>query len=59
GCTDLEAARELRIGVRTVRSHLDHIRTKTGRRRRAELTRLAMDEGLVATEPGQGATIAG
>ncbi|MGL5863171.1 MAG: response regulator [Phycicoccus sp.] len=59
GCTDLEAARELRIGVRTVRSHLDHIRTKTGRRRRAELTRLAMDEGLVATAPGQGATIAG
>jgi DNA-binding NarL/FixJ family response regulator len=47
GLTDHEVARELRIGVRTVRSHLDHIRTKTGRRRRAELTRLAIDEGVV------------
>lgn len=47
GLTDQEAASRLRIGVRTVRSHLDHIRTKTGRRRRAELTRLAIDEGVV------------
>lgn len=49
GLTDQETAERLRIGVRTVRSHLDHIRTKTGRRRRAELTRLAMDEGVIAT----------
>ena len=48
GLTDQEVARQLRIGVRTVRSHLDHIRVKTGRRRRAELTRLAVDEGLVS-----------
>jgi DNA-binding NarL/FixJ family response regulator len=47
GLTDQETADRLRIGVRTVRSHLDHIRTKTGRRRRAELTRLAMDEGIL------------
>ena len=47
GLTDEEAAGRLKIGVRTVRSHLDHIRTKTGRRRRAELTRLAIDEGVV------------
>jgi two-component system, NarL family, invasion response regulator UvrY len=47
GLTDQEVAGRLKIGVRTVRSHLDHIRTKTGRRRRAELTRLAIDEGVV------------
>ena len=32
---------------RTVRSHLDRIRDKTGRRRRADLTRLALQAGLV------------
>jgi DNA-binding NarL/FixJ family response regulator len=47
GHTDREVAARLRIAVRTVRSHLDHIRTKTGRRRRTELTRLAVDEGVV------------
>ncbi|HEY2521385.1 MAG TPA: hypothetical protein VGJ19_14835 [Streptosporangiaceae bacterium] len=33
--------------VRTVRSHLDRIRDKTGCRRRADLTRLALEAGLV------------
>jgi DNA-binding NarL/FixJ family response regulator len=47
GHTDQEVAKKLHIGVRTVRSHLDHIRTKTGRRRRADLTRLALEEGLM------------
>lgn len=43
GETDQEIARMLCISVRTVRSHLDRIRAKTGRRRRAELTRLAIE----------------
>jgi DNA-binding CsgD family transcriptional regulator len=33
--------------VRTVSSHLDRIRDKTGARRRADLTRLALTAGLV------------
>lgn len=47
GRTDQAIASELVIGLTTVRSHLDNIRDKTGRRRRAELTRLAYEEGLV------------
>ena len=46
GLTDKEIAGALMISLATVRSHLDRIRTKTGRRRRAELTRLAVDMGL-------------
>lgn len=42
GLTDAEIAQKLFISVRTVRSHLDRIREKTGYRRRAELTRLAL-----------------
>ena len=38
---------ELYISVRTVTSHLDRIRDKTGCRRRADLTRLALSAGLV------------
>lgn len=45
GETDQEIASALGISVRTVRSHLDRIRAKTGRRRRAELTRLAFESG--------------
>lgn len=45
GETDQEIAGILGISVRTVRSHLDRIRAKTGRRRRAELTRLAFESG--------------
>jgi DNA-binding CsgD family transcriptional regulator len=47
GRTDAQIAAELYISVRTVRSHLDRIRDKTGARRRADLTRLALTEGLV------------
>jgi DNA-binding CsgD family transcriptional regulator len=47
GLTDKEIAAALVISLATVRSHLDRIRDKTGRRRRPELTRLAMDLGLV------------
>jgi DNA-binding NarL/FixJ family response regulator len=47
GERDVDIARALTISVRTVRSHLDRIREKTGRRRRSELTRLAIGEGIV------------
>jgi DNA-binding CsgD family transcriptional regulator len=47
GRTDAEIATQLHISIRTVRSHLDRIRDKTGCRRRADLTRLALSAGLV------------
>jgi DNA-binding CsgD family transcriptional regulator len=51
GRTDDQVARELFISVKTVHSHLDRIRDKTGLRRRAELTRLAVRLGLPASAP--------
>ncbi len=47
GHTDAQIAGQLSISVRTVSSHLDRIRDKTGCRRRADLTRLALNAGLV------------
>jgi DNA-binding CsgD family transcriptional regulator len=47
GRTDAQIAAQLYISIRTVRSHLDRIRDKTGCRRRADLTRLALETGLV------------
>jgi predicted ATPase/DNA-binding CsgD family transcriptional regulator len=47
GRTDAQIAGQLYISIRTVRSHLDRIRDKTGCRRRADLTRLALTEGMV------------
>ena len=47
GHTDAQIAGQLSISVRTVSSHLDRIRDKTGCRRRADLTRLALSAGLV------------
>jgi DNA-binding NarL/FixJ family response regulator len=47
GERDQDIADTLAISVRTVRSHLDRIREKTGRRRRPELTRLAIEKGIV------------
>jgi DNA-binding CsgD family transcriptional regulator len=47
GRSDAQIAAELYISIRTVRSHLDRIRDKTGCRRRADLTRLALGAGLV------------
>ncbi len=47
GRTDAQIAAELVISVRAVSSRLDRIRDKTGCRRRADLTRLALAAGLV------------
>jgi DNA-binding NarL/FixJ family response regulator len=47
GRTDAQIAAQLYISVRTVRSHLDRIRDKSGCRRRADLTRLALQAHLV------------
>ena len=47
GRTDAQIAGQLHISIRTVRWHLDRIRDKTGCRRRADLTRLALSAELV------------
>ena len=47
GRTDAQIAAELCISPRTVNSHLDRIRGKTGCRRRPDLTRLALQAGLL------------
>jgi predicted ATPase/DNA-binding CsgD family transcriptional regulator/transcriptional regulator with XRE-family HTH domain len=47
GRSNTEIAAQLCISVRTVGSHLDRIRDKTGCRRRADLTRLALRAGLI------------
>jgi DNA-binding CsgD family transcriptional regulator len=47
GRTNAQIAAELFISVNTVSSHLERIRDKTGSRRRADLTRLALTAGLV------------
>jgi predicted ATPase/DNA-binding CsgD family transcriptional regulator len=47
GKTDAEIAGQLFISVSTVRTHLDRIRQKSGCRRRADLTRLALQEGII------------
>ena len=47
GRTNIQIAAQLYISIRTVSSHLDRIRDKTGCRRRADLTRLALTMGLV------------
>jgi DNA-binding NarL/FixJ family response regulator len=54
GGTDQYIARTLCISVSTVRSHLDRIRDKTGRRRRADLTRFAIEQSLVEPDSGSG-----
>jgi DNA-binding NarL/FixJ family response regulator len=54
GETDQDIAEQLVISVRTVHSHLDRIRDKTGSRRRADLTRFAIERGIVPRSPKQG-----
>jgi DNA-binding NarL/FixJ family response regulator len=51
GMTDQTIASQLRISISTVRSHLDRIRDKTGERRRAELTRFAIEHRITAGPP--------
>ena len=46
GASDKDIAATLFIGVTSVRSHLDRIQQKTGRRKRADLTRLAYELGV-------------
>ena len=52
GERDQDVAEQLCISVGTVRAHLDHIRTKTGQRRRAELTRYALEQGILTDSDG-------
>jgi DNA-binding CsgD family transcriptional regulator len=47
GHTDAEIAEQLHLDVRTVRSRVDQIREKAGCPRRADLSRLALQAGLV------------
>ena len=47
GHTDMQISAQLYISASTVRSHLDRIRDKTGCRKRADLTRLALGARLV------------
>jgi DNA-binding NarL/FixJ family response regulator len=47
GRTDAQIAAALSVSVSTVRSRLDRIRDKTSCRRRADLTRLALQAGLI------------
>jgi DNA-binding NarL/FixJ family response regulator len=53
GATDREIAAELSISEHTVHSHLDRLYSKTGYRRRADLTRLALKDGMTAAEPAE------
>lgn len=46
GKTDEEIGKELFISTRTVQSHLERIRDRTGLRRRAELTRWAVERAI-------------
>lgn len=51
GDRNRDIAEQLHITENTVRSNLDRIRDKTGLRRRAELTQLAIRHGLVEPRP--------
>jgi DNA-binding NarL/FixJ family response regulator len=48
GETAADISRELFISEKTVNGHLERIRDKTGYRRRADLTRLAYERGIIS-----------
>ena len=47
GLSDAEIARDLLISVKTVQTHVDRIRDKSGCRQRPELIAFAHDRGVV------------
>jgi DNA-binding NarL/FixJ family response regulator len=47
GETTADIARQLFIAEKTVNGHLERIRDKTGYRRKADLTRLAIERGII------------
>ncbi|MFI6353260.1 LuxR C-terminal-related transcriptional regulator [Streptomyces sp. NPDC050743] len=54
GATDREIASKLSISEHTVHSHLDRLGSKTGFRRRADLTRLALELGVAGELTDEG-----
>jgi len=54
GETTPDIAKMLYISEATVNSHLDRIRNKTGHRRRTDLTRYALEQGLIPRERPKG-----
>lgn len=50
GHADKQIAADLVISVRTVQAHLDSIRNKVGLRRRPDLTKYALQSGVVTAE---------
>lgn len=50
GATDREIATKLSITENTVHTHLERLRRKSGSRRRADLTRLALECGVIDTD---------
>ncbi|MGV9428876.1 LuxR C-terminal-related transcriptional regulator [Streptomyces sp. NPDC003656] len=53
GATDREIATKLNITENTVHTHLERLRKKSGARRRADLTRLALEYGVIDTGPAK------
>jgi DNA-binding NarL/FixJ family response regulator len=53
GQRDQDIATAMGISVRTVRSYLDRIRDKVGARRRADMTRVAIELGVLPEPPSQ------
>ncbi|MBL1109960.1 response regulator transcription factor [Streptomyces sp. 5-8] len=51
GATDREIAAKLKITENTVHTHLERLRRKSGSRRRAELTRFALENGMTDSDP--------
>ncbi|MEU0599246.1 response regulator transcription factor [Streptomyces sp. NPDC006393] len=50
GATDREIATQLNITENTVHTHLERLRRKSGSRRRADLTRLALEYGIFVND---------